>query len=296
MARHGVWSPLPMWVGGTQKWHPGHNGRRLTAVVIHRMEGYLEGTDSYFRREYNWNRSLRLRASTHFGIGNWNGRPQTRQWVDTNDTAWGWNARPNDVPTAVAQRTLTNLYNGREDLNWQVISVEVEGFAHQPWNPRWVPNLKSLMAFLYRAHGNLTIMVHTDTSLKGCPGLPAFKAGLPGWYGNKLANVVSGYTAPTTTTTTSAFTIRAGGLPVTFTNRSNWHATIKANKPRRSGATLASPNYGNTDRDGERLELYGEVKGQDFGAGSRWFFGPQWIGGKWRVVYIPLIDLTNRNF
>lgn len=89
---------------------------------------------------------------------------------------------------------------------------------------------------------------------------------------------------------------RVGGLPVTFTSRSNWFATIKAGKPRRNGATIASTNLGNTDSNGERLELWGEVKGQDFGSGSRWFFGPQYIGGKWRVVYIPLVDLTNRSF
>ena len=88
---------------------------------------------------------------------------------------------------------------------------------------------------------------------------------------------------------------KVGGLPVKFTNRSGWRSTIKPYKPRRSGASLASPNYGNTDSNGEVIPIWGEVVGQDWGAGPRWFFAPQYIGG-WKVVYIPLIDLTNRNF
>jgi murein DD-endopeptidase MepM/ murein hydrolase activator NlpD len=89
-------------------------------------------------------------------------------------------------------------------------------------------------------------------------------------------------------------TVTAGGLPVTFTSRSGWRATIMANRPRRAGATLASTNYGNTTKD-ESLPIWGEVAGQNWGVGGRWFFGPQYIG-RWRVVYIPLVDLKNRNF
>jgi hypothetical protein len=100
-------------------------------------------------------------------------------------------------------------------------------------------------------------------------------------------------TSPTTTT--------AGGLPVSFTSRYGWKATIKAGKPRRSGASVASSNFGNTDSNGEVLPIWGEVVGEDMGkyglsGGKRWLFGPQYIGGRWRVVYIPLVDLTNRSF
>ena len=105
------------------------------------------------------------------------------------------------------------------------------------------------------------------------------------------ANQILGAVAPAPTPT-----ITAGGLPVTFTSRYGWKATIAANKPRRAGATLSSTNYGNTDSNGEPFFVWGEVKGQDFGAGSRWFFGPQYVGGRWRTVYIPLVDLTGKNF
>lgn len=107
------------------------------------------------------------------------------------------------------------------------------------------------------------------------------------------ANQILGVVAPAPSPTP---TITAGGLPVTFTSRYGWKATIKASKPRRAGATLASANLGNTDSNGEPFFVWGEVKGQDFGAGSRWFFGPQYVGGRWRTVYIPLVDLTGRNF
>lgn len=90
--------------------------------------------------------------------------------------------------------------------------------------------------------------------------------------------------------------VQAEGLPLAvFLSRTGWQGYILAGKPRRSGATLAYGNFGNTTRN-ELFPVWGEVWGQDFGAGARWFFGPQYINGIWRVVYIPLIDITNRNF
>lgn len=84
----------------------------------------------------------------------------------------------------------------------------------------------------------------------------------------------------------------AGGLPVTFTYRANATATILAGKPRRNGAALASKNLGTTSKE-TGMVIWGEVRGQDWGAGPRWLFGPQYIGS-WRVIYIPLVDLKNR--
>src|SRR5574338_705385 len=249
MARYGVWAPIPMWVGSTRKWASGTNNRRRTAVVIHRMEGTLMGSDSYLRREFaDYSPYPRLNASTHFGIGNWNGNIQVRQWVDTANTAFGWAARPTDTPSAVAQRTLTNLWSGYEDLNWQTIHVEVEGFYYQAWNSRWTPALKGLLKWLYQTHGNLTVMVHTDCSSKPCPGLSKFMAGMPGYYGAKLANIF-GTVTPSPTPVPSD--VRVGGLPVNYTSRYGWKATIKAYKPRRNGASIASANFGNTDYNGE---------------------------------------------
>lgn len=288
MARYGLWAPIPEWVGGTRKWGRGRNGRRITAVVIHRMDGSLEGSDSWLRRERD-QFGNRLNASTHFAVGLWNGVPQIRQWVDTANSAFGWSARPTDTPTPVAVNTLTNLYSGSEDLNWQVISVEVEGWSTQAWDTRTRDKVKELLRWIYSVHGNLRVMAHTDISWKPCPGMTTFKAALPGYYGSRLGTIFG--TVPDTSTGT---TTKVGGLPVNFKSRSSWRATIRAGKPRRSGATISSTNFGNTDSNGETLELWGEVVGQNFGSGSRWFFGPQYIGGKWRVVYIPYVDLTNR--
>jgi len=91
-------------------------------------------------------------------------------------------------------------------------------------------------------------------------------------------------------------TITAGGLPVTFISRPGWKASIRAGKPRRAGATLGATNYGTTTRK-TAFTVWGEVKGQNFGTpnGTNWYFGPQYIG-RWRIVYIPAIDLTDRNF
>jgi hypothetical protein len=296
MARYGLWAPIPMAVGGTRKWATGRNGRRLTAVVIHRMEGSLEGSDSYLRREFaDYSPYPRLNASTHFGVGLWGTTPQIRQWVDTANTAWGWSARPTDTPTPVAQRTLTNLYSGSEDLNWQVISVEVEGFASQPWATPTRDKVKELLRWIYKTHGNMRVMAHTDCSTKPCPGMATFNAALPGYYGNTLANLFGTTPSVPNTSTTTAGAV--GGLPVTFKARSNWAATIKPNKPRRSAPKLTGvTNYGNTDSNGERLEFWGEVVGVAVSGSTRWFFGPQYISGKWRVVYIPLVDTANRNF
>jgi hypothetical protein len=190
VARYGVWAPIPMWVRSTRKWVSGRNGRRLTAVVIHRMEGTLEGSDSYLRREFaDYYPYPRLNASTHFGVGLWYGTPQIRQWVDTANTAWGWSARPTDTPTAVARNTLTNLYSGSEDLNWQVISVEVEGFASQAWDYRTRDKVKELLRWIYKTHGNVVVMAHTDCSTKVCPGMYTFGQALPGYYGKRLGTI-----------------------------------------------------------------------------------------------------------
>lgn len=209
MARYGLWAPIPEWVGGTRKWGRGRNGRRITAVVIHRMDGSLEGSDAWLRRQYD-QFGNRLNASTHFAVGLWNGVPQIRQWVDTANSAFGWSARPTDTPTPLAVRTLTNLYSGSEDLNWQVISVEVEGWSTQAWDSRTRDKVKELLRWIYKAHGNLVVMAHTDISWKPCPGMTTFKAALPGYYGTRLGTIFGG--VPDTSTGTTGME----GFPVRF--------------------------------------------------------------------------------
>ena len=285
MARYGVWSPIPAIAGSTRKWAVGRNNRKLTAVVIHRMDGSLEGSDSWLKSQYSGS------ASTHFGVGLWNGVPQIRQWVDTVNTAWGWGARPTDYPTPLAQKTLTNLWSGSEDLNWQVISVEVEGMSYETWNPSTRLKVIELLKWIYNVHGNLMVMAHTDCSTKPCPGMATFTAALPGYYGRRLGEIF-GPTLPNTAVDLT----RVGGLPVKFTPRPGWTATIKAGKPRRSGATLKNYNYGNTDSNGTKFVIWGEVDGQSFlGNGDKWLFGPSYVNA-WRIVYIPQVDLKDKSW
>lgn len=185
--RYGVWAPIPQYASGVRKWTSGRNGRRITAVVIHRMDGTLDGSDSWLRSPYSGS------ASTHFGVGamGWLNRSlrrwQIRQWVDTTNTAYGWAARPTDDPTELARRVLPpDLYDWRADLNWQVIAVEVEGFYYNQWAPGLANKVKELLYAIARAHGPLIVMAHTDCSTKPCPGMTTFKAAMPGWYGSRI--------------------------------------------------------------------------------------------------------------
>lgn len=111
---------------------------------------------------------------------------------------------------------------------------------------------------------------------------------------NRANQILGGTSVPTNI-------VRAGRLPVTFTSRSGWKATIAAGKPRRNGASTTATNLGTTDSNGESFIVWGEVAGEDMGkyglaGGKRWFFGPQYISGKWSVVYIPWVDLVNKQF
>lgn len=98
----------------------------------------------------------------------------------------------------------------------------------------------------------------------------------------------------------AAIETKVGGLPMTFyANRKGAKASIKKGKPRRSGASIGSHNYGNTTRD-EPMTIWGwKTDGEDltkYGLPGKglWYFGPQYINGKDRVVYVPYCDLTDK--
>lgn len=282
MARYGLWVPIPMWVGGTQKWIAGRAGRRLTAVVIHRMEGSLEGSDSYLRRERaDYYPYPRLNASTHFGVGLWNGVPQIRQWVDTANTAWGWSARPTDTPTALARNTLYNLYNSYEDLNWQVISVEVEGFAYQSWDYRTTAKVKELLGWIYRTHGNLVIMAHTDCSTKPCPGMATFQAALPGYYGNRLGNIFG--TAPAPTPPPSGV-LNMPAVPG-YAPPAQGKVSAGVNLRTSPNHTIANV-YRRTDKE-YFIGVCGTVTGTVYNGSSKWILG--FIFGRFVYVHSSLV-------
>jgi hypothetical protein len=179
---------------------------------------------------------------------------------------------------------------GTEDLNWQVISVEVEGFAYQSWDSRTRDKVKELLAWLYKTHGNLTVLAHTDCSTKVCPGMATFQAALPNYYGNTLGEIFA--PLPDTSIPTATVT----GLPMRFRNRTGSTAIIRDNKPRRAGATVNSRNYGNAPTS-QSFKIWGEVEGEDMSkyglpGGRRWFFGPKHIDSM-RVIYMPYADLRS---
>src|SRR2546430_15452785 len=66
------------WRGEVPNCTPGGMDSKILGVVLHIMEGTLDGSDSWFKNPT-------AQASSHFGVGK-DGR--TYQWVDTADKAW----------------------------------------------------------------------------------------------------------------------------------------------------------------------------------------------------------------
>lgn len=267
--RYGVWKPIPqrVWDSGDGEWVPKwgpRSGTPIQAVVIHRIEGRLEGADSWLRNPDSG------AASTHFGIGfpNWYSRlirrnVQTWQWVDTIYAAYGWSNTPTDRPTSVAHKVLGRYlvrqakwpyYRSTIDLNRPVIAIEVEGQADKPFDPLFIPPLKGLLNAIARAHGPLWVMVHTDCSSKPCPGLSYFMAAMPGYYGERLTAQL-----PDTS---------SGGLPVRYRPiRKN--GTIHKGSNFREGPGTNFPIHYTAPEDMVRF-IDGEVPGQSYNGSTRW--------------------------
>lgn len=186
--RYGTVRLIPQYVSGVRKWWGGRQGFTPRVVVIHRMEGNLNGSDSWLRSAASGS------ASTHFAVGYWGAlnrmlrRATIVTWVDTVNTAYGWNAQPNGwTPTLLARRMLSDiLYQPYKDLNSPAIHIEVEGYHWQVMHSQLAAKLKELLGAIARVHGPLVIMAHTDCSAKPCPGM----AGVPwtylGGYGGKI--------------------------------------------------------------------------------------------------------------
>lgn len=109
------WKPLPAGVnhsaGGMVAWD---------GVVLHIMEGILDGTDSWFRNP-------QAQASAHFGVGR-DGR--IYQWVDTRDKAWA-----------------------QAEGNPRNISIENEGFAGDSLTQAQVEGCAMILAWARTVHG-----------------------------------------------------------------------------------------------------------------------------------------------
>jgi len=109
------WKPLPAGVNHSAGGMVGYDG-----VVLHVMEGILDGTDSWFRNP-------QAQASAHFGVGK-DGR--IFQWVDTGDKAWA-----------------------QEAGNSRNISIENEGYAGDSLTQAQVEGCAHILAWARTIHG-----------------------------------------------------------------------------------------------------------------------------------------------
>lgn len=142
----------------TPNFEKGRDGYKPEGIVIHVMEGTLEGTDSHFSKKAS-------KVSAHYSVGR-NG--EVHQYVADEDTAWHAGRVSNPKPNA---RNLTRI-----NPNTLTIGIEHEGFATTPWSPAMYTTSVRLCAGLCikwnipadREH----IVGHREIyDKKTCPGL-----------------------------------------------------------------------------------------------------------------------------
>lgn len=103
-----------LWIGTPNK-EKGRRGYRPEAVVIHIMDGTLEGTDGWFR-------DPAARVSAHYGVGS---AGDAHQYVAEMDTAWHAGRRSEPSWKLIKPGVSPNLYT---------IGIEHEGRAETPWS------------------------------------------------------------------------------------------------------------------------------------------------------------------
>lgn len=106
-----LWRPVPNRTPGGQE--------TVRGVVLHVMQGSLEGSDSWFRNTAS-------SASAHFGVGK-DGR--IWQWVDTADRAWA-----------------------QASGNREWLSIEHEGYAGQPLTAKQLAATAKIIAWAAKTH------------------------------------------------------------------------------------------------------------------------------------------------
>ena len=103
------------WRGPVENRYAGGMARPILGVVLHIMEGTLDGTDGWFRNPAS-------QASAHFGTGR-DGR--IYQWVDTDDASWAQGAG-----------------------NRRYVSIENEGYATDHLTDAQLRTVASIVAWL----------------------------------------------------------------------------------------------------------------------------------------------------
>jgi hypothetical protein len=114
-----TWKPL------TVNFHKGGITPRI--LVVHIMQGTLDGTDAWFRNPVS-------QVSAHFGVRH-NG--QMVQWVDTDDRAW--------------HAAAANEY---------AIGVEHSGFAGQSLTSHQIESTGQLLAWVHRKYPDISLWLN----------------------------------------------------------------------------------------------------------------------------------------
>jgi N-acetylmuramoyl-L-alanine amidase len=139
----------------------GRNGYYPEAIVIHIMEGTLEGTDSWFK-------NANSKVSAHYGIGV-NG--EVHNYVEETDTAW--HAGRVNNPTWPGIKPAGNgLFI---NPNFYTIGIEHEGTVDSDWTETMYQTSGGLIAVICkqwnipidRSH---IVKHHEIYSCKSCPG------------------------------------------------------------------------------------------------------------------------------
>ncbi|WNI15583.1 N-acetylmuramoyl-L-alanine amidase [Actinacidiphila sp. ITFR-21] len=118
-----TWRPVPNCTKGGQQ--------AVYGVVLHIMEGTLDGSDAWFRNPA-------AQASSHFGVGK-DGR--IYQWVDTADRAWA-----------------------QESGNRAWLSIEHEGNSGDSLTPAQLAATARVVAWAHAVHG---VPLQTTDSVTG---------------------------------------------------------------------------------------------------------------------------------
>lgn len=106
------WRPVANYTAGGQT--------KVLGLVLHIMEGTLEGSESWFNNS-------KAQASSHFGTGK---DGELRQWVDTKDRAWAQSAG-----------------------NTTYLSIENEGYAGDELTDKQLESVAQTFAWVVKEYG-----------------------------------------------------------------------------------------------------------------------------------------------
>jgi len=110
-------------------WEKGRRGHKIEGIVIHIMQGTLQGTDSHFKKAGTF-------VSSHCGIGK-NG--MIHEYVDSFNMAY--HAGRNNKPTW--SRIKKNIWGGIVNANRYTYGIECEGYRGDRWTE---PQMQQLTA------------------------------------------------------------------------------------------------------------------------------------------------------